>query len=62
MSKAMHVESKSYYDWNQQFLNLQSPKVNEEESNYKPKKVNSLGISEDNFSEFLNEWKKKNNL
>jgi len=62
MSKAMHVKSKSYFDWNQQFINAHSPEVKEDVAVYKPKKVNSLGIYEENFTDFLKEWKNKNNL
>jgi len=36
--------------------------VKEDVADYKPKKVNSLGISEENFTDFLKEWKNKNNL
>lgn len=62
MSKAMQVKSKSYYDWNQQFISSSHQEVIQEIDTYKPKKVNSLGISEENFTDFLKEWKKKNNI
>ena len=60
MSKAMHVESKSYYDWNQQFISSSPQKVSEEAIKYEPKKLNTLGISDENFTDFLKEWRKKN--
>ena len=62
MSRAMHVESKSYFDWNQQFLKLHPQEVSEEATQYKPKKVNSLGISEKEFTNLVKKWKEKNQI
>lgn len=62
MSKAFELKPKSYYDWNQQFIHSYPEEIVQENKKYEAKKVNSLGISEDNFADFLKEWKKKNNL
>ncbi|MHA2009095.1 MAG: hypothetical protein ACXABO_16830 [Promethearchaeota archaeon] len=46
----------SYYDWEQSFR-----KPSElEKKPYEKKKVNSLGISEVYFKDFMKKWKNKN--
>ena len=50
MSKAL-----SYYDWNQSF------KINSElEKESDKKRINSLGVSDTYFKDFLKKWKDKN--
>ena len=58
MSKSVKINS--YFDWSQQFSRERSHDSFQESQNYKENKVNSLGISDDNFKDFINEWKKKN--
>ncbi|MFX1275340.1 MAG: hypothetical protein ACFFBP_00050 [Promethearchaeota archaeon] len=60
MSKAMQIKSRSYYDWNQQFLNSNSQEIIQGFNVYEENKMNSLGISKDHFKDFLKEWKEKN--
>jgi len=50
MSKAI-----SYYDWELSFK-----KKSEEELNLKENDINSLGISDHNFKDFIKKWKKVN--
>ncbi len=50
MSKAI-----SYYDWELSFK-----KKSEEEKNLKEKDINSLGISDYNFKDFIKKWKETN--
>jgi hypothetical protein len=50
MSKAL-----SYYDWKQSFKNNT---VFEEQSD--KEKINSLGVSDTYFKDFLQKWKDKN--
>ncbi|MFW9895697.1 MAG: hypothetical protein ACFFD7_07825 [Candidatus Thorarchaeota archaeon] len=50
MSKAV-----SYYDWKQSFKNI--PEV---EQKSEKEKVNSLGVSETKFKDFVKKWKNKN--
>ncbi|MFX1325939.1 MAG: hypothetical protein ACFE8N_13380 [Promethearchaeota archaeon] len=49
MSKAV-----SYYDWNLAFKQKPTPTSDDKFS------VNSLGISDNNFKEFIKKWKEKN--
>jgi hypothetical protein len=51
MSKAL-----SYYDWNQSFKN----RSDLDKESYKKEKINSLGISEGYFKDFMKKWKNKN--
>jgi hypothetical protein len=53
MSKAVSNHSLSYYDWQ---LTFKKPKTNSD----KEEKVNSLGISNDTFNNFIEKWRKKN--
>jgi hypothetical protein len=50
MSKAV-----SFYDWS---LSLKHKSDNEQE--IQEENVNSLGITEDNFKNFMKKWKEKN--
>ena len=50
MSKAV-----SYYDWKQSFKN----NFELEEQSDK-EKINSLGVSDTNFRDFINKWKDRN--
>jgi len=50
MSKAL-----SYYDWKQSFkINSELDKLSDKEE------INSLGVSETNFKDFVKKWKVKN--
>ncbi|MCK4480088.1 MAG: hypothetical protein KAV01_06145 [Candidatus Lokiarchaeota archaeon] len=50
MSKAI-----SYYDWQQSFRdNTKSDKILNQDN------TNSLGISENNFKDFIKKWREKN--
>ena len=49
----------SYYDWSLGFKKNQ-PKINHEKNNQMFKKVNSLGIPQDQFKEYLRAWKERN--
>ena len=49
----------SYYDWSLGFKKNQ-PKINHEKNNQMFKKVNSLGIPQDQFREYLKRWKERN--
>ena len=59
MSKAA-----SYFDWEIDFRNKNSKeektRKSEERSSENYGKLNSVGISESEFKEFMKEWKKKN--
>ena len=50
MSKAV-----SYYDWELSFKSNTQPKLNETKE-----EINSLGISDFKFKNFLNKWKENN--
>jgi hypothetical protein len=50
MSKAV-----SFYDWS---LSLKHKSDNEQE--FQKENVNSLGLTEDNFKDFMKKWKEKN--
>ncbi len=52
MSKAIYT---SYYDWELSFKSKDKPKLNESNEI-----VNSLGISNFKFKNFLEKWKDKN--
>ncbi|MBA7550380.1 hypothetical protein ES705_42892 [subsurface metagenome] len=52
MSKAV-----SYYDWKLSFQRKIDTKEDELNDN---KPVNTLGISENNFKDFIKNWKEKN--
>ena len=50
MSKAV-----SYYDWQQSFRDkIKSDKIPNQDN------TNSLGISENNFKDFIKKWREKN--
>ena len=49
MSKAI-----SYYDWDLEH------KSRNYSSKYPSRQLNSLGIADDDFKDFLNKWKKEN--
>jgi len=50
MSKAV-----SYYDWQQSFrAKIKSDKITNQDN------TNSLGISENNFKDFIKKWREKN--
>jgi hypothetical protein len=51
MSKAV-----SYYDWNLSFKQTIQSKPNDKDS------INSLGMTDNNFKNFMKEWKEKNFL
>ena len=51
MSKAIS----SYYDWQQTFRD--KPKLNKKSNQ---DEINSLGISENKFRDFIKNWRKKN--
>ena len=53
MSKAVSSNSVSFYDWELSFKN-KSDKDIEKES------FNSLGLSDNSFKNFIEEWKDKN--
>jgi len=48
----------SYYDWSLGFKKNLSEKKDENRSIFNH--VNSIGLSEDNFKEFLKDWKENN--
>ena len=50
-------KSKSYYDWELQFRN--HPKKGTQ-PNQNKKKLNSLGLTTEEFKSFLKKWKVKN--
>ena len=54
MSKAASNHSLSYYDWEKTFKKPNNIHSDKEE------KVNSLGISNDTFNNFIERWRKKN--
>ncbi|GAG88519.1 unnamed protein product [marine sediment metagenome] len=53
MSKAI-----SYYDWELSFR--KSPTTANNLTNKKPKNINSIGLSEGEFKDFMTNWRKKN--
>ena len=58
-SKPMQVKSSSYLDWELSFRGLKPQVINEKYS-YKQESVNSLGITDSKFKDFMKEWKEKN--
>lgn len=58
-SKTMQVKTSSFLDWELSFRGLK-PKVINEKYIYKKEKVNSLGISDNKFKDFMKKWKEKN--
>ena len=54
MSKAATPYSLSYYDWELTFKRKDKNQLPNEE------KVNTLGISNDKFKDFIKVWKEKN--
>jgi hypothetical protein len=54
MSKAASSHSLSYYDWELTF------KRKSKAQSTKDEKVNTLGISNDKFKDFIKIWKEKN--
>jgi len=55
MSKAV-----SYYDWELQFRRKTRSSVTETKRITKENIVNSLGISDNNYKDFMKKWKEKN--
>ena len=55
MSKAASSNSLSYYDWELTFK-----KKSKNSLDNKDKAVNSLGISDVSFKDFMTKWKKSN--
>lgn len=51
-------KSLSYFEWSRSFR-TRSPKENPDSEKESPR-VNSIGIPEEDFKDFLKEWKKKN--
>lgn len=48
----------SYYDWELSFR--KSPTTVNRLKNKKPKNINSIGLSEGEFKDFMKIWRKKN--
>ncbi len=55
MSKAASSNSLSYYDWELTFKKKSKNSLDNED-----KTVNSLGISDESFKDYLANWKKRN--
>lgn len=55
----MSSDSVSYYDWSLSFKK-NDDNHNSLVKNTKLKSINSLGLSDDKFKDYLEEWKKKN--
>ncbi|MFX0042264.1 MAG: hypothetical protein ACFE8L_05075 [Candidatus Hodarchaeota archaeon] len=55
MSKAVSSKSISFYDWELTFKKRTKNNLNIEN-----KEINSLGLSDESFKDFMTEWKKKN--
>jgi hypothetical protein len=55
MSKAASSNSLSYYDWELTFKRKSKSNLNNQ-----TKEVNSLGLSDENFKDFMTNWKKRN--
>jgi hypothetical protein len=55
MSKAVSSKSISFYDWELTFKKKTKNNLNNEE-----KEINSLGLSDENFKDFMTKWKEKN--
>jgi len=58
-SKPMQVKTSSYLDWELSFRGLK-PNVINEIYTFRKEKVNSLGISDTKFKDFMKAWKEKN--
>ena len=58
-SKPMQVKTSSFLDWELSFRGIK-PNVINEKYIYKKENVNSLGISDSKFKDFMKAWKKKN--
>lgn len=58
-SKPMQVKTSSFLDWELSFRGIK-PNVINEKYTYKKESVNSLGISDSKFKDFMKAWKKKN--
>lgn len=56
MSKAVSSKSISFYDWEMTFKRKLNHKFKHDEN----KKVNSLGLSDETFKDFIKKWKEKN--
>ena len=55
----MQVKTSSFLDWELSFRGLK-PNIINEKYTYKKKDVNSLGISDTKFKDFMKTWKEKN--
>ena len=58
-SKPMQVKTSSFLDWELSFRGIK-PNVINEKYIYKKESVNSLGISDSKFKNFMKAWKEKN--
>ena len=55
MSKAASSNSLSYYDWELTFKKKSKSNLNNQN-----KDINSLGLSDESFKDFITKWKKRN--
>lgn len=58
-SKPMQVKTSSFLDWELSFRGLK-PNIINEKYTYPKDEVNSLGIADTKFKDFMKAWKEKN--
>ncbi len=58
-SKTMQVKTSSYLDWELSFRGIK-PNLIDEKYSYPKERVNSLGVSDNKFKDFMKDWKQKN--
>ena len=58
-SKPMQVKTSSFLDWELSFRGIK-PNVIDKKYTYKKESVNSLGITDRKFKNFMETWKEKN--